>query len=782
MLIKPRLVVWSVLICVPPTLFAQDAPKQDAGQAKPEVLAGHSMHGDAFNEGPRQAAHLMGGTGKVNFPITSKVSDAQAFFNQGVGQLHGFWYFEAERSFRQVAALDPDCAMAYWGMCKANVNNQTRAKKFIEKAVEKKGTASRREQLWIDAYADLFKDDKKDDKTKRGELVRKLEDIFHEFPDDIEARAALAFHIWDNYGRGHPISSYAAVEAIINDVLAVEPMHPVHHFMIHLWDGDRAKNAVKSAARCGQSGPSIAHLWHMSGHTFTKLQRYADAAWQQEASARVDHAHMMRDRVLPDQIHNYAHNNQWCVESLEFIGRVHDAVELAKNLIELPRHPKFNMFNGKDDGGGGYDRTFGSSSEGRRRLIETLTRYELWDELIALADTMYLEATDIHAEQIKRLRHLGIALFMKNDTAKGDQQIAALDERLKQLQKERSEAAATAEEKARKENLADDKVATAMSAAMKPFSDKIKPIEPALAELRGYLALSRGEKDEATKQFDAAKDIPKERLARAWLAAGDKEKAEKLIRETGGNGSKQVFLAANFIDVLWQCGKEQEAKDAFTKLRELSGFIDLDVPVMRRLAPVASALELPGDWRVPAVVAADAGDRPNLADLGPFRWQPSPAADWSLPDSTGKTISLRDYHGKPVVVIFYLGAGCPHCIEQINVFKPAAADFAAAGISIVAISTDTVEGLNATFEKTKLGPEFPLVSDAELKAFKAYRAFDDFEKKPLHGTFLIDGDGLVRWQDISFEPFRDAKFLLVESKRQLSLKNVRRDATISAAK
>ena len=74
------------------------------------------MHGEVFNEGPRQAAYLMGDTGNVTFPITSANPEAQAFFNQGIGQLHGFWYFEAERSFRQVAMLDPNCAMAYWGM------------------------------------------------------------------------------------------------------------------------------------------------------------------------------------------------------------------------------------------------------------------------------------------------------------------------------------------------------------------------------------------------------------------------------------------------------------------------------------------------------------------------------------------------------------------------------------------------------------------------------------------------------------------------------------------
>ena len=40
---------------------------------------------------------------------------------------------------------------------------------------------------------------------------------------------------------------------------------------------------------------------------------------------------------------------------------------------------------------------------------------------------------------------------------------------------------------------------------------------------------------------------------------------------------------------------------------------------------------------------------------------------------------------------------------------------------------------------------------------------------PLHGTFLIDEQGLVRWQDVSYEPFTDTEFLLAESKRLLGL-------------
>ena len=63
-----------------------------------------------------------------------------------------------------------------------------------------------------------------------------------------------------------------------------------------------------------------------------------------------------------------------------------------------------------------------------------------------------------------------------------------------------------------------------------------------------------------------------------------------------------------------------------------------------------------------------------------------------------------------------------------------------------------------------------LLSNSELDVFKMYRAFDDFENQPLHGTFLIDGEGRIRWQDIGHEPFMDHEFVLKESKRLLKIK------------
>src|SRR5215510_67142 len=68
----------------------------------------HSIHGEAFDEGPRQAATLLEGMGPVVFPVTTSSREAQAYISQGVAQVHTFYYFEAERSFRQAAVHDPD--------------------------------------------------------------------------------------------------------------------------------------------------------------------------------------------------------------------------------------------------------------------------------------------------------------------------------------------------------------------------------------------------------------------------------------------------------------------------------------------------------------------------------------------------------------------------------------------------------------------------------------------------------------------------------------------------
>ena len=754
---------WSVaaalLLTASTAWSAEDGP---ASALKPAnvVDPGHSLHGEAFDEGPRRAAYLMGTTGNVSFAITSKDPQSQAFFNQGLGQLHGFWYFEAERSFRQVCALDHSCAMAYWGLALANVNNDKRAKLFLVEAVKLKGTASERERMYIEALDAWYKaetGDEKKKKTRAQNYVSAIENILYKFSDDVEAKALLGLTLWQNRS-DLGLSTYFAIDALLNDVLAVNPLHPCHHYRIHLWDTEKASQAVNSAAQCGQSAPGIAHMWHMSGHTFAKLKRYADSAWQQEASTRTDHAYMMRDGILPDRIHNFAHNNEWLVRNLQSVGRVREAIALSRNTIELPRHPKYNQFPGG-----------GSAHYGRLRLFETYTQYELWDQLIADAQTQYLAPTDDHAEQVKRFRALGRAYFRKGDVQNGQAQLALLEHRLKRLQQDQDEAVDLAKAKVRFEGKDAKALEAAETQAKQPTSEKIRVLERALDELQGYVLLAEGKPAEAHERLKKATNVDEPYLAEVLRLAGKPDDALKALRDHANSHENEVRPLAQLVQMLWQLDKKDEAKQSFDKLREISGQLDLDAPPFARLTPIALELGFGQDWRVKSPAKDDVGNRPSLDSLGPFTWQPSPAADWSLPDADGKLRTLAEYRGRPVVVIFYLGYGCLHCAQQLQAFAPKTKEYADAGISLIAVSTDSLDDLKKSHERFKQDGTFPfpLVSDDSFAAFKLYQAFDDFEKVPLHATYLIDGEGRIRWHDSGPEPFQSVDFLLKEAKRQL---------------
>ncbi len=724
-------IVLQALVLLPSMATAQD----DA-----DAFPGYSHQGEAFNEGPRQRAYLMGKTGNIRFPITTSSKDARLFFEQGVGQLHGFWYFEAERSFRQVALLDPDCAMAYWGMAMANHENEKRAIGFAKKARGLLRGVSARELLYIESMTEqlLTVGDKRKRQQTALDIFKK---IATEYPDDIEAKAFFVVRSWQ-WKIG---AQGAALDKTIDEIFKANPLHPAHHFRIHIWDGANPANALQSAAQCGEAAPHIAHMWHMPGHTYDKLKRYAEATWQQEASSRADHFHMMHDRVLPDQIHNYAHNQEWLIRNLSHIGRVNDAVALAKNLIELPRHPKFNMPN-KGNKSAGY---------GRTRLFELLDRYELWDETLKLADTMYLDSTESPGEQVKRLRLIGLAHAGKEDKEKLAKTIDLLD---KQVAKGKPP-----ETKDKKPDL------KGKFGKGPPALDAIAARENALKELRMLEKLLAGDQKEALEMLKSLKGLSQTRQARYYLQAGDKAKAEQLAKQASDANKTQAAPLAVYVETLHAAGKTKECAEAFERLRKMSGTIDsLETPVFKRLGEIAKEMKLPADWRVKLKYPADFGKRPSLESIGPLVWQPTSSPAWTLPDASGNLIASKKYDGKPTLVVFYLGYGCAHCMEQVVKFSAEAKRFEEAGIAIVAISTDSKEALTRSLNGDKK-IAFPVVSDPLCESFKAYRAYDDFEQTPLHGTFLIDAAGLVRWHDIGYEPFMDTAFVLTEAKRLLSL-------------
>lgn len=729
-------------------------PAADA--AVDDTPAGHSYHGEAFNAGPRQAAVLLPGMGNVDFKTSAKDQQTQAFINQGVAALHGFWYLEAERSFRQAAMLEPELAIAYWGMAQANANNETRARDFIAEAVKRREGASRREQMYIDSLSNyLNKPEKppKDHKVKREkQYIEELEKLVDEFSDDIEARALLALRMW--LGRKEvPIVSNHAVNALMSEVFAANPLHPAHHYRIHLWDGPKPKNALESASLCGPSLPGIAHMWHMPGHIYSKLHRYHDAVWQQEASARADHAHMVQTRLMPDQIHNFAHNNEWLVRNLIFLGHVDDAIVQSKNLITMPQHPQYNSHSKR-----------GSFRYGRIRLLQTLTEYELWDQLIAESKGPFLEPTNEEETQHERLAWLTVAYHLTGAKDEAIRSVRPLERLRIQVETQIIDL-----EEALEEVKAEDRKADKRSAELSKAKSRLKDLKGHLAKCEAAAAVAAKDAAQAKLAIDRASGI-EEVLAASWIGqagdhAGAIEKLEKLL----ASRPAQVRPLAILADQLWKADRKDDALKHFQSLRKIGGTADLATPLLARLKPVVEKAAAPEDWRITPEPAGDIGQRPELDSLGPAVWAPYSSPNWQVQTADDNQITDDAYQGKAKIVVFYLGFGCLHCVEQLTAIKPKVDTFKESGIEVLAISTESVEELQKGL--ANYGGELPItiMADPDQQAFKAFRCWDDFESQPLHGTFLIDAAGHVRWQDIGYEPFNNIDFLLEESKRLLAI-------------
>ena len=725
-----------------------------------EIKEGHSHNGHAFNEGPRQAGPLMENTGNVHLPITTKWELGQAYFDQGLGQLHGFWYYEAERSFRAILAHDPDCAMAYWGLSQANIENTKRAKAFIEKGASllEKADLKEHEKAYLQSEINFYDEKKEKDQTKRCKnLLREFEDIVLSYPDDLEAKALLVCRHWQFSRKGVPIDSYVGLDAILEQIFAKNPDHPAHHYAIHLWDNRKHEQALDSAARLGQTAPGIAHMWHMPGHIYSKARRYHDAVWQQEASARVDHAHMEKNFLLPDQIHNYAHNNEWLARNFANLGMVRASIDMAKSLLANPRHPKLNTPGN------------GSAKYGRTALIDFLEKSELWQEALETAQSPWLEKLEKDEDDLTRLRLIGVSQSHLGQQAEFRKTIDLIDASLQKKIEEQK----TAEDKAREKATADKKKEKEIEDAVKKAHDQhqrnITRFENTLTELRGYLAAMNGDFKTATEALAKRPSHLTPMLRQ--LAYGDHEKAAETARKQIEKMNKEAIPLAVAIHTLYHAKNDDPAwKTGFEELRTFSSEIETTAPAFARLAPIAKELGYPEDWRLPHTPATDLLPRPDLDTLGPLHWSPPAAPSFSLPDQHSLPVTLAQYRGKPLILVFYLGAGCLHCTEQLTSMADRYDEFEKAGLPILSISTDTVADLKKSQDNYDKGNiPFPLVSDSNKSIFKQYTAHDDFENQPLHGTFVLDGKGRILWSDISADPFMDVDFLIKESHRLLEL-------------
>lgn len=123
------------------------------------------------------------------------------------------------------------------------------------------------------------------------------------------------------------------------------------------------------------------------------------------------------------------------------------------------------------------------------------------------------------------------------------------------------------------------------------------------------------------------------------------------------------------------------------------------------------------------------------------------APGFTLPDQTGKQVSLSDFQGKKVVLYFYPKDNTPGCTRQACAFAAAYDDFGAQNAVVIGISKDSITAHQKFAEKYDL--PFTLLADPELTVLQAY---DVWKEKKLYGrvsmgvvrsTYVLDENGII---------------------------------------
>ena len=304
---------------------------------------------------PGQIAPRLQNLGNHKFPVTTNSSRAQLFINQAMMLVYGFNHAEATRSFREAVRLDPDCAMAYWGMALVlgpNINMamlpdaEPLAYEMIQKAIAHKKNASDKEKAYIDALANRYSGAQKPNRAALdmayATAMRELRD---RYPDDLDiatlyAEALMDLRPWDYWTRDmQPYPETVEVMKVLESVLARNPNHPgAIHLYIHTVELARPQLAEAAAERLWTLTPGAGHLVHMPSHIFRRIGRYTDASRSNQDAIAADEDYITQCRaqgVYP--LAYYPHNIHFLWDSATMQGRSHVAIEAArKSASKIP--------------------------------------------------------------------------------------------------------------------------------------------------------------------------------------------------------------------------------------------------------------------------------------------------------------------------------------------------------------------------------------------------------------------------------------------------------------
>lgn len=278
--------------------------------------------------------------GKVSFPI-SCIPAAQGQFERGVALLHSFAYAAAESAFQTVAEVDPQCAMAHWGLAMTYFHQLWEppiaratisiAQNEIQRA-QQIGAGSVRERQFIHAASLIYQDaDTVPYRTRALNYEGAMSDLATKNAKDVEAQVFYALALLSN---ASPADKTHAKQKQAADLLEPldrsYPQHPgIPHYLIHAYDNaELAPRGLPAARAYAQIAPSAPHALHMPSHIFTRLGLWDDSITSNLAAREAAHQQGDTGEEL--------HAMDYLVYAYLQSGRDNEAAQVIQQLKNMP--------------------------------------------------------------------------------------------------------------------------------------------------------------------------------------------------------------------------------------------------------------------------------------------------------------------------------------------------------------------------------------------------------------------------------------------------------------
>jgi tetratricopeptide (TPR) repeat protein len=520
-----------------------------------------------------QPATLVEGMGDIDFPITTSSRQAQRFFNQGMAQHFGFNFWEAVRSFREAARLDPECAMAQWGIALSLGMNYNydflpdelpQARAAIEKALQLAPKAAPKERALIAALAVRHPADVGTDPKKQRlvEYHQEMGKLYFRYKDDphiatLYAAAGMDLRPWKLWNRqGEPEPGTMEVVLVLEDVLRRAPGHiGANHYYIHATEAStQPERALPSARRLAELAPKSGHLVHMPAHTFIRVGEYNDSASINRRAIDVDQAYLSQQKGMRRYAGYYLHNLDFMIASFVIEGRSKEAIEGAREMSLgtarfAPEQAPFWCSGGTSP-------------------LSVLIRFGKWDQVVRAPRP----AEDNLVARIYWHYGRGLAFIARNDLDGAERELRELERITPMAQA----------------NSPDIGIPTETAA----FRASLAVARPMLA---GKLAMARKHGEAAIRHYREAiereAEIPyteppkwihpvREALGGALLTLGQSAEAEQVFREELRRSPKSGRALFGLMHALLAQNKQDEAERVRADFREAWSRADtkLEVP------------------------------------------------------------------------------------------------------------------------------------------------------------------------------------------------------------